>query len=347
MRRGAFRRGYLSLALWDATQNHRWVQGDRRFLVVRDPAYEPLFYDVLLNWLALYFPEIRGLFELRAFPCRVWDWKRYALHVPWLQDPVQAWSPETYALANSLAAQCDAHGVPVVNRVDRLTNAAKSTGAELIRTAGMRTPLMARIDDKEEFRQTRLGIPLPLFVREDWGHWGRMVRADTDAEVRDMALDGFVRPVAVELIDVRSPHDGLFRKYRYVVAGEVGVPQTLHVSRDWCVRGDVSQAVFTDALRDEEVAYTTGVEPNHARFVAARQALGLDFIAFDYSFDADGDAVVWEANPHPVFHFTAGRREYRGPPTARALAAMTKLYLDRAGMHVPDTLEGMLVQSRG
>ncbi|MCU1449028.1 MAG: hypothetical protein JWP02_1198 [Acidimicrobiales bacterium] len=340
-------KGYLSLAVWDAVQNHRWVQGDRRFLVVRDPAYQPLFYDVVLNWLALYFPETRALFELRTFPCRVWDWKRYALHVPWLQDPVQAWSPRTYELATRLAAQCDAHGVPVVNRVDRLTNAGKSAGARLIGSTGLRTPRMARIDNKDEFRETRLGIPLPLFVREDWGHWGRMVRADTDAEVRDLALEGFVRPVAVELIDVRTPHDGLFRKYRYVVAGEVGVPQTLHVSRDWCVRGAPAQSVFNDALRDEELAYTSCAEPNHARFVAARRALDLDFIAFDYSFDEHGSAIVWEANPYPTFHFSVGRREYRGAPTARALAAMTKLYLDRAGMHVPDALEGMLVQSEG
>src|SRR4051812_33982303 len=52
----------LSLVLWDAIQTHGWVTGDRRFLVVRDPNYEPLFYDVLLNWLALYLPDVRALF---------------------------------------------------------------------------------------------------------------------------------------------------------------------------------------------------------------------------------------------------------------------------------------------
>jgi hypothetical protein len=312
---------------------------------VRDPEYEPLFYDVYLNWLALYFADLRPLFELRTFPCRIRDWSRYALHIPWLQDPVQAWSHSTYQVANALAAECDRHGVPVVNRVDRLVNAAKSTGAELIATSGLRTARMARIDDVEKFRETRLGIPLPLFVREDWGHWGRMVRADTEPEVRDLPLGGFVRPVAVELIDVRTRDDGLFRKYRYVVAGDVGVPQTLHVSRDWCVRGDISQAVFDDDIRQEEVDYTNRPEPHHAQFVAACQALQLDFVAFDYSVDAGGQPVVWEANPHPVFHFSGGRRRYRGIPTSRALAAKTCLYLSRAAMPVPSDLDDLLFEA--
>jgi hypothetical protein len=318
------------------------VTGDRRFLVVRDPVYEPLFYDVVLNWLALYLPAVRGLFELRTFPCRVRDWDRYALHVPWLQDPVQQWGPRTYELANRLAAECDLHGVPVVNRVDRLLNAAKSNGARRIAEAGLRTPRMALIGDQDEFRETRLGIPLPLFVREDWGHWGPMLRADTEAEVRNLPLHGFARPVAVELIDVRDPADGLYRKYRYVVAGEVGVPQTLHVSREWAVRGDIEHAVFNESILDEELSYIGSPVPDHDKFVAAREALGLDFVAFDYSLDSDGRPVVWEANPYPSFHFSLGRRHYRGGPTARALAAMTRVYLERAGMAVLPGVDALL-----
>lgn len=336
----AFPWHHARIALWDRIQNRRYTRGERRFLVVRDPR-SPFVYDLLLHWLAAYFPDVRAAFELHPLPCRIRDWSRYALHVPWLQDPVQATSPALYRAANRLAAQCDRHDVPVINRVDRLANAGKSAAASVIAATGLRTPKMARIESVAEFRRSRLGVPLPLFVREDWGHGGALLRADTDAEARALPIESLRRPVAVELVDVRDPRDGLYRKYRYVVAGDVGIPQTLHVSPDWVTRGDAilsTPALRTDALRDEELAYTRRQEPDHERFVAAARALGLDFVAFDYGVDRAGATVVWEANPYPFLHFIAGRGHYRAASTTRVLAAMTKLYLDRAGMAVPEGL---------
>lgn len=324
---------YAGMALWDALRNLRYAWSDRRFLVLHHPARQPFMYDVLLDWLAVFAPEARALFELHVLPFPVRDWSRYALHVPWLQDPVEAWSPSTFRRAARLAAACDRHGVPVVNRVERLANAAKSEGSRRIASAGFRTPRMARIEDPAEFRRSLLGIPLPLFVREDEGHGGPMLRADTEEEARALPVESLRRPVAVELVDVRSPADGLYRKYRYVVAGDAGVRQSMHVSRAWAARG--SDTVFDEPLRDEEVAFLASPEPDHARFVAAREALGLDFVAFDYSLDAAGRPVVWEANPFPFLHFVGGRRRYRKAATERVLAAMTALYLSRAGMDVP------------
>lgn len=335
---------YARLAVWDRLLNTRHTRGDRRFLVVHHPAQGPFMYDLLLSWLDLFFPDVRARFELHVLPCHVRDWSRYALHIPWLQDPVQAWSRTTYWLANRLAARCDRHHVPVINRVDRLANASKSSAAHLIGSVGFRTPQMAPITDVEAFRRTRLGIPLPLFVREDQGHGGPMLRADSDAEVQALPVESLRRPVAVELVDVRSPGDGLFRKYRYVVAGEIGVRQTVHVTHDWATHGN--DTVFSEALREEEVSFIEGAEPEHARFLAAREALGLDFVAFDYGIDATGRTVVWEANPFPFLHFVGGRRRYRMASTERVLAAMARLYLSRAGLDIPADLELILGNPR-
>jgi hypothetical protein len=331
----AFPARWLKYRRRDARTNARFARGDGLFLVLRDPCVSPGFYSVLLRWLECAFPAVRPRFELRVWPCRVGDWSRYALHLPWLQDPVQAWSKAAYRFADGLARACDARGVPVVNRVDRLANAGKASAARLVAAAGLRTPRMARVEDEALFRETRLGLPLPLFVREDWGHRGPMRRADTDEEVRALSLRGMRRPVAVELVDVRSP-DGLYRKYRTVVAGNDVVRQTLHVGTGWCVRG--GETVYTEALRDEEVAFASRADPDPARWVAAREALGLDFVAFDHSETPEGETVVWEANPFPYLHFVGGRREYRRAPTERVLAAMTRLYLSRAGLAVPEGL---------
>jgi hypothetical protein len=332
---------YVTVPIADAARNARHVRGEQRFLVVRDPRRNPGFYDIVLDWLALHFPQIRARFELHTLPFPVRDWDRYALHIPWLQDPVEAWSPGAFRMANRLAARCDAHGVPIVNRVERLANTGKAEGARRIATAGLRTPQTARITDPQEFHETRSGIPLPLFVREEFLHGGPMVRADTDDEVRAIDLTRFRWPLAVELIDVRSP-DELYRKYRYVVAGDVGVSLSTHVSPGWVTKGESLKQVYTDALRDEDIEYISRPEPNHGRFVAARTALELDFIAFDYGIDANGEPVVWEANPYPFIHLLGGRRQYRTKPTFRVFAAMTTMYLSRAGLEVPDQLTDVL-----
>jgi hypothetical protein len=323
---------------WDAEQNERHAGSVRRVLVARHHQLAPHFYDVFLEWLAEELPEVRGVLELRSVPLRLRRRHPYAACVFWVQDPPEMWSVAGAGACSRLLAQCDRRGIPVVNRVDRLGNASKSTAARLIATAGLRTPLMGRVDDPEAFRRTRLGIPLPLFVRDDWTHGALMVRADTDADVAGVELGRFSVPIAVELIDLPSP-DGLYRKYRYVVAGDKGVPQSLHVGREWIVRGGQHDTVYSDAIREEELAYLAQPEPNHARFVAAAKALGLDFVAFDYSRDGEGKPVVWEANPYPLLHLPEGRRDYRQAATKRVFAAMAALYLERGGIEVPASLE--------
>ncbi len=109
-------------------------------------------------------------FEVRELPLRVKDWSRYCLHVAWLQDPVQRWSLKTYERALQLADQCEQQGVRVINRVDLLLNATKSRGTKLMSEAGVRVPRMALVHDSREFEKTLLGLNLPLFIREDWGH---------------------------------------------------------------------------------------------------------------------------------------------------------------------------------
>ena len=317
-------------------------QDDR---AVREPVGERLvveprlstwsFYDVLLDWLEEHHPGVRSRFELRLLPTRVRNWAPYRLHVPWLQDPVQAWSPRDYRRSNRLATACDAHGVPIVNRVDRLVNASKGSGAGLIASAGLLTARCVPIQDAGHLEAIRAELGLPLIVRENWHHGGAIVLLETDRQLRSLDLTRFRRPIALEFVDVQSD-DGLYRKYRYVLAGALGVRKSMHVTEGWLVHG--YNTVYSEAYRDEEIAYLAAPEPEHDRFQAARDALGLDFLAFDYSYTRDGRPIVWEANPYPLLHFIGGRRTYRDGATARVLGAVATLYLETAGLPVPTGL---------
>lgn len=335
----------------DAVVNRRYAKADQRFLITRHPANNPHFYNVLLDWTASKLPHVRSRFELRMLPLLVRSRSRYVLHVPWLQDPVQQWSRMAYAQARRLSAELDDRGVPTINRVDRLTNASKSNGARLIGGVGIRTPRTVPIDDAEQFRNTLLGLELPLLVREDWGHAdehaleaGRVVRCDTRDDVRKLKLERFARPVAMEFIETRNPRDELYRKYRYVAAGDVGVAHHLQVKAHWFVKG--GNQLYSEAIRDEDLAYLSGPDPNHEILQRARRALELDFVAFDYSYDRNGRLVVWEANPYPFLHFIGGRRAYRTPAVERTLAAILQLYHTRAGLRVPDEVGELLAYRR-
>ncbi len=324
----------------DASRNRRWATALSRFLVVRHARRGPSFYDVLLNWLETNHPTIRSRFELRHLGGLVRDWKPYVLHIPWLQDPVQAWSPTAYAQANRLAAACDAHGIPVINRVDRLANAGKASGTKLIATAGIRSARTARITDAKVFHERGCGLEFPFFVREDWRHGGAFYRVDSTRDLSRVRLREFRRPVAMEIIDVKNAQDGLYRKYRYLAAGSIGVPVSMHPCRSWIAKGTHTE--YNDSLRDEELAFLNQPDPNHERLQQARCALGLDFVAFDYSYDRQGRLVVWEANPYPFIQFGSVHRQYRWPAVERVLAAMTHLYFSRAGLSIPPEIQRFL-----
>jgi hypothetical protein len=315
-----------------------------RILIARHPTYKKGFYDILLKWLAQNFPDVLGLFQMVEFPAVVTDWSRFILHVPWLQDPVQAWCQKTYSWAVEMTAKCDQRGIPIINRVDRLTNAAKFAGARAMQSAGIATPKMALIENAQEFRETLLGIPLPLLVREDWGHWGKMHRADTIEAARAIPLDEFARPLAMEVIDVRDPRDGLYRKFRYIAAGETGVGYHIHISDNWITRGQ--DLTINDETRREELEYVARQDPHHELFQRARKAMGLDFVAFDYGYDHTGRMVVWEANPFPLIKFSV-RRPFRNHCTHRTLCSMVALYLGQAGLAVPEAIEQGLIYRDG
>jgi hypothetical protein len=312
----------------------------RRFLIVRHRSYRRFFFEVILRWLRTNLSELEPWFEVRQLPLRVRDWSRYCLHVAWLQDPVQRWSPKTYERALTLADQCHEQGLPVVNRVDRLINATKSRGAQLMSAAGIRVPRMSLIQNPREFVATLNGLNLPLFIREDWGHERKMFRVDSSDDLSHIPWENFARPVAVEFVEVRDPHDGLYRKYRYFVAGNLGISHHLHISSDWVTRGE--NRLLNQQSQAEELRYISQPDKNHELLQRARRALGLDLAAFDYGYTPDGQMIVWEANPFPHFLFATKRLKYKNPAMHRTLLALVHLYFSAAGLPIPSVIEDSL-----
>lgn len=145
-----------------------------------------------------------------------------------------------------------------------------------------------------------LDFPWPCILREDDLHTSEPVLLTDPVSVTDTALAAkFARPIAVEYIDVRSD-DGCYRKYRYFVAGAHGTRLHLQIASTWCVRG--SGRLATPAQVREEVDFLEA-QPTASEaelFLRVARVLELDVCAFDYSFDAAGNVVIWEVNPTPA-----------------------------------------------
>jgi hypothetical protein len=251
------------------------------------------------------------------------------------------WSPSGFAQALQLQNEFESRSIPVINPVDCLSNTAKLQGAELMRSAGIRTPRGVHIDDVEAFQRDAGGLVFPFLLREDRGHGEPALWIESAQDLERVDMGRFQSPIAVEYIETRSRSDGLFRKYRYVVAGDTGAPRHLILNNQWEVRPE--HRVMNPLIHKEELAYVNSPDPNHAAFQRARQALGLDVIGFDYSYDHAGQVVVWEANPFPNLNYPKRQQAAKmALSVERSFAVVAQLYCQRAGLAIPPALARLL-----
>ena len=156
----------------------------------------------------------------------------------------------------------------------------------------------------------------------------------TREDLNAVPLEQFERPIAVEFVDVRSANDGLVRKYRYMQIGNTGVSHSLQISKHWEVRSGAR--LLNDRTIAEEVEYAAQPDPNQEILRKASRLLGLDFLAFDYSYDVNGRLIVWEVNVLPGLGLPKGpQREHLKIPVERAMASTVRMYLRRAGCEIP------------
>ncbi len=332
------------VAARDAALNRRWRQAEPGILLVRHARKAPWFYAEFLDWLALNFPEVRERFELALLDSRRNTAPAgHRLLVPWLQDPIQQWSPKAYGQACAMADSFMARDIPVINPPAALAHGAKSHTLETARTLGIRAGRSTSLRGINDLDRAASELGFPFIVRPDWGHGYRGIRLDSHKDIRACStrlFDRIGKPVAIQFVDTTGT-DGLFRKYRYLAAGNRGVSVHLLVSAHWEVRGD--NKIVNDAAMAEELAFITAPNPHAGIFDRLRRALGLDLVAFDYGHDRDGNLVLWEANPYPYVAFGADSEalRYRTMPVHRCFAAMACLYLDRAALAIPPALAAL------
>jgi hypothetical protein len=313
----------------DGAENRRWRVTSPRVIIVSEGTESRHFYWYFLDWLGRERPSLRSHIHLDRLPCRLPP--AAALLHAWVHDPVIERSPRVYAHLSRLEAECAVSGVAVVHRAAVLSNSKRDVLCERLRQVSLRTPRIVVVDDG--FHVHRGGLDLPMLVRRRWGHAVDMRLLDSDSSFDRWWAEARLDPqtwVAGEYIDVRSC-DGGYRKYRYFMAGSRGNPRHLIVSPHWEVRP--KDRIRTAATREEELAYVTTPCRHHELFDAARRALEFEIAAFDYSYDVNGELIVWEVNPNPDLSTPHGEvGEYLAPSVERSYAILADFYSERAGL---------------
>jgi hypothetical protein len=250
----------------------------------------------------------------------------------WVQDPVAERAPQVHARLIEMEAECRGRGGRVVHPSEVLSNSKRDVMFERLARVNVRTPRVVRVD--ADFHCRRDGLRLPMLVRRRWGHGGEggLQLLESEGSFETWWAAARTDPtswVATEYVDVRSP-DGLYRKYRYFMAGSRGNPRHLIVSPNWEVRPQ--DRVRTQATRDEELAFVTAPFPHHALLDDARAALGFEIAAFDFSYDASG-VIVWEVNPYP--DLSRPKKEvgaYLEATVEQSYAILADFYAERSGL---------------
>ena len=335
----------LGSQISDVVRNRSCTNDEAKLLVVRHPAKHASMFRDFYRWVRLHVPELHSRMEFRHIPFKPKSFGPYGAVVFWINDTLDRWSPNGYRQACELLQACRDSGVACINPIDQIHNAGKLTGGDLMRTTGVRTPICKRVPNdwrlKPEQRDIeQFNLSFPVLLREQRGHGCPSLYLESQHDLRAADLN-FTEPIVVEFIDTKSPADGRFRKYRYVVAGDVGVPRHLITDEQWDVR-PFRRVDDANAHREEATVVSQSVA-EHRKFQMAKRAIGMDVVGFDYSYTREGELVIWEANPFLDMNFPKHLRDnHLEFAVQRTFAAVARCYLRALGVAVPAMITDVL-----
>jgi tetratricopeptide (TPR) repeat protein len=184
----------------------------------------------------------------------------------------------------------------------------------------------------------RRGFEFPLLLRALGFHNGQhFLLADNAAQLRS-ALAGLPGEelTVIQYLNARGA-DGDYRKYRVMMIGGRLYPLHLAISPGWKIHYVTADMAENAGHRAEEAKFLEdmpGVLGSHAIAVLGeiQNALGLDYAGIDFSLNAAGDVLLFEANATmTVLPPAQDRRwDYRRAAVQRVEDAVRTMLLDKA-----------------
>jgi hypothetical protein len=269
----------------------------------------------------------------------------------WMADPLRELYSDCFAEACEIAELATRRGARVVNPPDTLSNSIKTTQARLWEQAGIPCASGQRFTGPIELERLLETAEFPVIVRPDLLHaqQGMHLCGTRDEAIAAAEADGRYPGALMQFVDTRQEYRlrdaasvwaQCYHKKRAYVFGDVVLPIHIFFSTSPIVawRGSTFSryagwaslgqhiAYFRRLDREAltaDIAFSRGNPEEPALMRRAAAALGLEFVALDYSTFADGRVVLWEANPHPSI---PGWRHTGMPLARRTFGRLTRIY---------------------
>ncbi len=245
----------------------------------------------------------------------------------------------------SVAAACERTSAPVINHPRVIAGTGRVEVAERLgRLDGVITAATARFAREDLSAPSaacilaRAGFAFPLLLRSPGYHMGMnfsRVERPEDLAGALHALPGDELFV-MNFLDARGA-DGKIRKYRAMIVDRRLYPLHAAISTHWNVHYFTADMADRPEHRAEDAAFLADMEGAlGARTVAALERIAnelqLDYGGIDFSVDARGNVLLFEANATMVVlpPDDDPRWEYRRAPVQRILDAVRAMLVARA-----------------
>jgi len=248
---------------------------------------------------------------------------------------------EVLARASSLLKKTKA---PVINPPEIVARTGRADNA--LRLAGIKGLLVPKITalSREQLERTdartrleSLGFAFPVLLRAQGFHAGKhFAKLDSPAEIiRALAGMPGQEFAVIQFLDARSA-DGKIRKYRVMMIDGRLHPLHAAVSQDWKIHYFSADMKENAAHRAEDEAFLLDMPrvlgPAAMSALAHVQSiLALDYAGIDFSVDAAGELVFYEANATMVIAAPDPDKkwDYRRAPVQKAFDAVTNMLKSR------------------
>jgi hypothetical protein len=238
---------------------------------------------------------------------------------------------------------------PVLNDPRRVMKTGRAANA--LRLGGLKDlvvpaiKLLARADLERADAPdliAALGLRFPLLLRAQGFHGGKhFVKLDSPAELKPaLATMPGLDFAVIEFMDARSA-DGEIRKYRVMLIDGKLHPLHAAVSKNWKIHYFSADMVESAAHRAEDEAFLLDMPAvlgprAMAALEAIRDTLGLDYAGVDFSVDASGALLFYEANATMVIAPPdAGEKwAYRRAPVQKVFDAVTAMLKSRIAARI-------------
>ncbi len=246
---------------------------------------------------------------------------------------------------------------PVINHPSRVLLTGRAENAErLAHIQDVITPKIALL--RREFLETsdaparlaKQGFAFPLLLRAPGFHTGRFfIRVENAQELvtglPSMPGEEFL---VIQYLDARN-RDGKIRKYRVMMIDGVLYPVHVAISHEWKIHyftaemADNPQHRAEDAVFLDDMPQVLGPRAMQA-LAKISETLGLDYGGIDFSVNADGKILLFEANATMVIYPANkdSRWDYRRPAVQHILDAIYRILTKRDPRYALLPIEALL-----